>query len=36
MDDMEKLKFLMTADTVKITAEFIYDCYCKRREFIYQ
>ena len=35
MNHTEKLNYLMSAD-VKTTAEFIYKCYCKRREFIYK
>ncbi len=35
MNNDEKLKYLMHADVVKMTAEFIYISYCKRREFIY-
>ena len=36
MNHSEKLNYLMSADVVKTTAEFIYKCYCKRREFIYK
>jgi hypothetical protein len=36
MDNDEKLKYLMCADVVKLTAEFIHTCYCKRKEFIYR
>jgi hypothetical protein len=36
MDDNSKLKCCMHSDLVKITAEFIYTCYTKRREFIYR
>ena len=36
MNHTEKLNYLMSADVVKTTAEFIYKCYCKRREFIYK
>ena len=36
MNHTEKLNYLMSADVVKTTAQFIYKCYCKRREFIYK
>ena len=36
MNHTEKLNYLMSADVVKTTEEFIYKCYCKRREFIYK
>ena len=35
MNHTEKLNYLMSPDVVNTTAEFIYKCYCKRREFIY-
>ena len=38
-DDMncnDRFVFIMSANVVKTTAEFIYKCYCKRREFIYR
>ena len=36
MNHTEKLNYLMSADVVKTTVEFIYKCYCKRRDFIYK
>ena len=36
LDCDQKLIFIMNATVVKITAEFIYNCYCKRRDFIYR
>ncbi len=36
VDDVSKLKYMMSHDMVKITAELIYSCYCKRRDFIYK
>ena len=35
MNYENRLRYLMSALVVKLTAEFIYLCYCKRRDFIY-
>ncbi len=31
INNEEKVKYLMCADVVKMTAEFIYICYCKKK-----
>ena len=31
----DKLKFLMSNGVVKLTAEFVYKCFMKRRNFLY-
>ena len=36
MDYNSKFKCIMNANVVKFTAEFAYNCYCKRRDFIYR
>ncbi len=36
MNNNLKLKYLMNEALVKDTSEYIYCCYCKRRDFIYK
>ncbi len=36
MNNNLKLKFLMSETLLKHTSEYIYCCYCKRRDFIYK
>jgi len=36
ISDVQKVKFMMSNSVVKVASEFIYDCYSKRKTYLYQ
>jgi hypothetical protein len=36
MNNIEKVKIMMSNNVLKVASEFIYECYCKRKSYLYQ